>query len=32
MKDKKITLGSKDKWKPDSNPPIGGYDVNPSLT
>ena len=32
MKDKKITLGSKYKWKPDSNPPVGGYDINTSQT
>ena len=32
MKDKKITLGSKYKWQPDSNPPVGGYDINTSQT
>ena len=24
---KSFTMGSKYKWKPDENPPIGGYDV-----
>jgi hypothetical protein len=25
---RKMTLGGKYKWKPDSNPPIGGYDLD----
>lgn len=27
---KPMTMGTKYKWKPDSNPPVGGYDVNMS--
>jgi hypothetical protein len=25
-----MTIGSPHKWKPDSNPPLGGYDINTS--
>lgn len=28
---KKFTMGGKYKWKPDDNPPIGGYDVDRGL-
>ena len=24
----KMTIGGKYKWKPDSNPPVGAYDID----
>jgi len=26
-----MTIGGKYKWKPDSNPPVGAYDVDQAI-